>query len=533
MPLRLADLAIAPAPLPPDLTLGEALARFGGADGLTALAVVEQGRPVGLLTRERLLGALAGALAPDLPVRRAMLSAFAAFACDMTVGLAARTLGETGGEALRHGIVLIRDGRYAGFVASHALLAAIAQENATRARAMRVLSSKLSAAREAAEAADLSARETLAVVGHELRTPLMGIVGVAELLARRSLPGDGRRLARSIQRSGILMNQLLGDLLDLTRLDAGTASLQPAALSLRALAGELRDLWTPAATERGLSLAVELAADATDRIETDPVRLRQIVFNLVTNALKFTTDGAVRVALATVTLEEALVLRITVTDTGPGIPEPERAHIFTRHGQGAAGRDAGGAGLGLYIVRGLAERMSGSVTLRNNTPRGSVFEVSLPVRRAGPRLAAGGGEGLRPRAFALGPVLLVEDHDLSREIITETLRSAGWPVDGVQTLDEARRRAGERAYQAVLCDLHLPDGDGRALAGELRSVPGPNMQSVLLAVTADVREACRNACLDSGFDGVVTKPVGPANLVAALADAILARHQPNDAAISA
>lgn len=533
MPLRLADLAIAPAPLPTDLGLVEALARFGDPDDLNALAVVDEGRPVGLLTRERLLGALAGALPAHVPVARAMLGAFAAFPGDTPVGLAAKTLSETGGEALRHGIILVREGRYAGFVPSHALLSAIAQENATRARAMRALTSRLSEARAATETAERSARETLAVVGHELRTPLMGIVGVAELLARRSLPGDARRLARSIQRSGALMDQLLGDLLDLTRLDAGTASLQPAALSLRALAAELRDLWTPAASERGLHFTVELAADATERIETDPVRLRQILFNLVTNALKFTSEGAVRVTLATETRGEALSLRISVSDTGPGIPEAERAHIFSRHGQGAAGREAGGAGLGLYIVNGLAGRMGGSVTLKDNAPQGCTFEVSLPVRRAGPRLAAGAGQGLRPRTFALGPVLLVEDHDLSREIISEALHSAGWQVDVVHTLEQARLRASARAYQAILCDLHLPDGDGRTLATALRSEAGANTASVLLAVTADVREACRHACLDAGFDGVVTKPVGPADLVAALADAILARSHSADAAISA
>jgi signal transduction histidine kinase/ActR/RegA family two-component response regulator len=377
----------------------------------------------------------------------------------------------------------------------------------------------LSAARDAADRANAGKSRFLAHTSHELRTPLNGVLGLAQALARDpALAGEQRERAVMLERAGRHLNALLNDVLDLSSMEAGRLELVPVPTRLPPLIEEVTDIARAAADAKGVTLRLEMAPDLPAAVLCDPLRVRQILHNLLGNAVKFTPPGG-DVTLA-VRRRPAGGLILTVTDDGPGVPEDIRSRLFedyTRATREAAKGD--GTGLGLAISSGLARAMDGSITF--GTPpggKGSVFEAWLPLPDAeAPALPATAEP--EPRCATRLRVLVVDDVAVNRLVLRAILEGAGHRVieaeDGSAAL--ARLSAGEPP-DVVLMDVLMPGMDGLETTRRIRALPGPASRVRILAVSAGAMPEQVAACREAGMDGHMNKPVDRRDLLATLAE---------------
>ncbi|MDX1291591.1 MAG: ATP-binding protein [Hyphomonas sp.] len=532
MPVRVEDIAVAVRPIPTAVTVSAVFTRLLADSSLFAVPIVSDGAALGMVTRRAVLEALATPTARQAngAARITDLMRSQPVMCEAgtPVGLVAKIAADRESSALTDGVIVLSEGKYLGLISPSALLSAVAQENAARARAMQAAQKKLQKTKQAAGAFEQEKARFLAFVGHEIRTPLTGILGVADLLQDSVSGAEPKRLARTISESGHHLDRLLSDLLDLSRLEAGKLAVNNAPFDLREFANEARDLWQSRIAGKRLDLRIKVAGGAVTRLAADSMRLRQILFNLMSNALKFTERGYIGVELSTLEAAGNLKLRMTVEDTGCGISETDRARLFEAFEQArpSTAGTHGGSGLGLSIAKGLARRLGGEITLADNPQGGSIFTVTLPVERAGPRLAVTGTPPKpRMQAFDLGRILLVEDHAISALVVTRALSAAGWQVDSVQTAEDAVDRAASNSYQAILTDIHLPGASGDEVLAAIRAAPGPNALAPIIAVTADVSPERRLACERAGFTTIIEKPIRPRALVASLVDILLADRE--------
>jgi len=532
MAVRIRDICETVAVLGPDASVLAARQMFAGAPDLAVIPVVFDDVALGLVSRTGLMELFLQiedhARLSRLPIAKVMLKDPLLADAGAPAAYIAKKFTDMGEDTLAYGVMGTQDGRYIGHVTTARLLKAVSQENAARAKAMKAGAQKLETARRDMADARREQARFMAFLGHEIRTPLTGILGVADLLGDRKLDSEARDYARTISESGQHLDRLLGDFLDLSRLGAGKLEIVPGSFRLDDFAKETRMLWSARSARKGLTLKVTSDSNAADRIEGDATRLRQILFNLIGNAMKFTERGSISAHLKTrARPNNGVMLEMTVTDTGIGIADKDKARLFEAFEQATPEtvHRYGGTGLGLSIAKGLIEQMKGKITLRDNPDGGTVFKVVCPVRVAGPRLAVENTRRQRKANFQLGRILLVEDHDVSAMVISEALKAVGWSVDIVSTAEQGQRRALNVAYQAILLDLHLGDVSGLELAGIIRGGIGPNQSVPMLAVTADVSDQRMKQCRTAGFDDFVEKPIRPRRLVATLADTIVARKK--------
>ncbi len=532
MPLRLKDIALPVALVTPATTAAAAFSLFLSDPALFAVPVELAGGEAptyGLVTRLRLAEALAGANGRDVYAPRSvshLIGSRPVIAEGHTpAALIAKTAAEHGTTALTDGVIVLSGGVYAGIVSPAMLLKTVAEENAARARFQQTAQKKFEDLKGQLTRLSESRARTLAFIGHEIRTPLTGILGVADLLEGQLPAGESKRLARTIGESGQHLERLLTDLLDLSRIDAGKLAITNQPFELRQFALETRDLWTPQFDEKRVSLRIGVATGAQPRIESDPARLRQILFNLVSNAIKFTDRGQVTVTLATAPSPDGLMLTMRVADTGRGISDADKSRLFEAFEQSDSADAFTGTGLGLAIARSLTRRLGGEIILTDNPGGGCIFTVAVPVLKAGPRLAIENKAEQGAARFDLGEVLLAEDHEASAFVIREALVAAGWRVETVTDAGAAIQRAAQRRYQVILTDIHMPNGGGDAVLKSVRAGFGLNAPTPVVAVTADASPERRTACERAGFSGLIEKPIRPRALVATLADILISSSQ--------
>ncbi|MBI0537840.1 response regulator [Roseomonas sp. KE2513] len=381
----------------------------------------------------------------------------------------------------------------------------------------------LRAARDAADAASAGKTRFLAHLSHELRTPLNGVLGLAQALAQDpSLGAEQHDRAAMLERAGRHLNALLTDVLDLSRIEAGRLELVPVPTLLRALLEEVTGLVRGAARAKNVMLLEEIAPNLPEAVLCDPLRVRQILHNLLGNAVKFTPSGG-RVTLAVRRRAQGGLI-LTITDDGPGVPEDFRDRLFedyTRATREAAKGD--GTGLGLAISARLAQAMDGSI--RFGTPpggRGSVFEAWLPLPDAEPPQAVAPVEAA-PVAAGTPPgitVLVVDDIEVNRLVLRAMLERAGHRVleaaDGAAALQAVANPGEAGLPEVVLMDVLMPGMDGLEATRRIRALPGEAARLRILAVTAGALTDEVAACMAAGMDGHVTKPVERAVLLAAL-----------------
>ncbi|GAA1155494.1 ATP-binding protein [Nocardioides aquiterrae] len=379
---------------------------------------------------------------------------------------------------------------------------------------------ELAESRDAAVVAAQEKSAFLATMSHEIRTPLNGLVGLNELLLRTSLDTYQEQLVKGAETSGRTLLRLINDVLDLSKIDAGRLVLESIDFDLRQLLDEIAVVLGIQAREKGVQFVVSCHPDVPDLLRGDPTRLGQVIYNLSSNALKFTSRGEVSVrALAYDHATRQAVLRVEVNDTGPGVPPCEREHIFEPYSQADASttRKYGGTGLGLAIARQIVEAMGGAIGVEDGPQGGALFWFTVPLVPGEDATTSAAGPG--PELGAGHRVLVVDDNEVNRLVAGGFLAAMGYEpveaVDGVAALD-AVRAAGPDAFAAVLMDVHMPRMDGYAAARALRELEGGRSRVPILALTATAAPSERETCLEAGMDDFLTKPLRREQLETAL-----------------
>lgn len=498
------------------------------------LTVVEARKPVGLLSRAAIMemsatstpGALtvltAGELVPADPYR---------IRGDLPVAEIALTHQDDGYARLRGGAMVTKGRKYLGVVTLPNLLKAVAQENAAQAQAMQGTPAiarepdDINAASDPLPETPTMVETTqylLAKLAHEVRTPLTGMMGLAEMLASRIQDSEHRDIAETIVRSGGTLDRILRDTLDYVSLESGKQQIKPEAADLTELVTELRQLWSAQSARRGLSLRVGFTPGGPHRVSVDLGRVRQVLNNLISNALKFTPEGGVTVDVSAIPSGENYQLCVEVADTGRGLSETDKARLFKAFETGAKSQAGPGWGLGLTISQSLARHLGGELTVSDNPGGGAIFRLTVPVEDcAAP--ASTQAPVLKSGRFALGKVLVVEDHEPCAMVVTSALETAGWQVEQVATLSGAHAALNMEEYQAILTDLNLIDGSALSLIHDIRQRGGANSDIPVLTLTAEISQQAQQACLAMGADRALRKPINGPLLVATLADVLMHR----------
>ncbi|MCF3496391.1 MULTISPECIES: ATP-binding protein [Stenotrophomonas maltophilia group] len=392
----------------------------------------------------------------------------------------------------------------------------------------RMQADALAAAKADAEQAAEAKSRFLATMSHEIRTPMSGVLGMLEVLAHSPLDSEQQRILGVIEDSAQMLRQILDDILDYSRLEAGALRLEPVPQPLRPLLESVCRLMSAQASARGLELHVQIDPQLAAAHEVDGVRLRQIVFNLLSNAIKFTARGEVRLQLEVLgpTAEDgSQPLCLSVTDTGTGIAPEQLQHLFAPFTQAGAyiQRDHGGTGLGLSICQRLVQMMGGELELHSTLGEGTRAEVRLALVEAGrgdveALVAEQEQAALLPPALREARVLVIEDHPTNQAMMAWRLQQLGVPHvllgDGQQALD----RLSSEAFDLVITDCRMPVLDGFGFTRLLREREGRTGQPRLtvLALTASVLDDDARRCREAGMDEVLAKPLSLATLRTAL-----------------
>jgi CheY-like chemotaxis protein len=344
------------------------------------------------------------------------------------------------------------------------------------------------------------------------------VLGCTQLLQDTSLTDAQRQLIQTIHRSAEALLVLVNDILDFSKIEAGKMMLETADVHLRPLIDDVLTLVSELARKKGLALTVEIAPDVPGSLRGDPVRLRQILFNLVGNAIKFTETGSVAVCVtrcqAHAHLPDSILLGWSITDTGIGMTEAQQAKLFQAYTQAEAStsRKFGGTGLGLMICRQLVELMGGELSVRSRVGQGTTFSYTTLLLPAIQREAAGPvvGEVFEPVMSHSSPkkVLVADDNEINQVVACKFLQKLGYEVEVVRNGREAVEALARTAYSAVLMDCEMPEMDGYEATKVIRQREQGREQRVpIIALTGHVSPEDERMCKEAGMDVVVTKPV--------------------------
>jgi PAS domain S-box-containing protein len=392
---------------------------------------------------------------------------------------------------------------------------------------------RLRASEERAQAAAQTMSSFLATMSHEIRTPLNGIIGMAEAIARGELPGVQRERIGVVQQSGQILLTLLNDLLDLSRIQEGQLKLEPGVISCGELARSAETTFEALVRDKDVHFSLHASPPAEACWAGDPTRIRQVVTNLVSNAVKFTSRGAVACTLD----HDGENLVLVVEDTGAGIPAERLGCIFDRFVQADASttRKYGGSGLGLAICRELARLMGGDITVESELGRGSRFIMTVPAAPAAGS-ARQSPEAASPSAPTTLPgrplrILAAEDNATNRLVLATLLDELGLSVTLVEDGAAAVQACREHAWDVVLMDIQMPVMDGLTAARCIRQEEGRvgRARTPILALTANAMDHQAVEYRLAGMDGMVAKPISVAGLVQGL-QSVLAEAAPDQAA---
>jgi signal transduction histidine kinase len=379
-----------------------------------------------------------------------------------------------------------------------------------------------------AEAASSAKSEFLANMSHELRTPMNGVIGMIDLVMEGKVSNEQRERLETAQQCAYSLLSLLNDILDLSKIEAGKMSLEKIPFDVRAMTGDCVRSHLPRAAQNGVGLTCEIAEDVPEEVIGDPLRVRQILANLLGNAVKFTSHGRIAVRLRSSTVDSgALTLHIEVEDTGPGIPPEKVPYIFDKFTQadGSVSRKHGGTGLGLAITRKLVEMFEGDITVESEPGRGATFSVNLKLG------TPAGGEVSRQNSVASGTpalhsgvarILVAEDNQVNQKVVTAVLRKRGFAIELANDGREAVAKLENGDYDLILMDVQMPVLDGLEATRIIRR--NPRWKSLpIVAMTAHAMNGDRERCLAAGMTGYVSKPVHPSHLLKVIDEHLLAR----------
>jgi len=405
-----------------------------------------------------------------------------------------------------------------------------AADPAARIRELERMLAQERSGRTIAEAADKAKSELLATVSHEVRTPLGAIISMADLLRGTTLDPQQQRYAETLQQSGRALLAVLNEILDFSKLEAGRFELEMVTFDFAQLMESVGAELRARAAEKGIAANVAIAEGFPQCLRGDPVRIRQILNNLIDNAFKFTEQGSVRVRAGYGHSGDEVVLRFEVCDTGIGLTQQQIASLFEPYVQASSSVAVtyGGTGLGLSISRKLARLMGGDLGCESSPGEGSMFWFTLRVGAASDPL----GNDAQPvdalpgkeQQSAIGPlrghVLVVEDNDVNQMLIKAYLDQFGLTYDTAINGQEAVRMVQESTYDIVLMDVMMPVMDGLEATRQIRAQNEPVAKIPIIALTANAMKGDRETYLGSGMDGYVSKPLSASDLFTALSEHI-------------
>jgi len=381
---------------------------------------------------------------------------------------------------------------------------------------LETMATSLDRAYKAAEAGNRAKSQFMATMGHEIRTPLNAILGMAELLELEKLPYESRNNLRTIRKSGEALLDIINEILDFAKIEHGKLELEPRIFDLQACAEHAADLMRGRATDSGNRIEVELPDTwIAPYVWSDPTRLRQVILNLMSNAVKFTTNGVIRLRISEKMAGDQLRLRFEVSDTGIGIDEAGLEKLFQPFSQvdASISRRYGGTGLGLTICKEIIERFGGQLGVKSAIGKGSTFWFEIPAE---PSDIAPTCSAARPDAAVIAPpsldILVVEDNLVNLQVATKFLGHLKQNVWVAENGKIGLEVAASKRFDVILMDMQMPVMDGIEATRLIRSGAGPSTSTPIFAMTANASDEDRQKCMDAGMNGFQSKPISLGHL---------------------
>jgi two-component system, sensor histidine kinase len=396
--------------------------------------------------------------------------------------------------------------------------------------ALEALNQELLEATQAAERANRAKSHFLANMSHELRTPFNGMLGMIQLLEESNLSKEQRDQLHTAKISAQHLLNILNDILDMSALDAGKLKIKPDCVQMQPLVEEIHNLFVAQGALKGLNMPLQFEEGTPEWVLADPTRVRQILLNLLNNAVKFTQQGTVSLHVGFERKNNEVEWEIKVQDTGIGIEEDKLNSLFQRFQQAddSATRRFGGTGLGLDISRKLARMMHGDIVVTSIPRQGSIFTVTLrtPLAQAprdiNPPTSVRVGDVqnhlnvLTSRRFPSLEVLVAEDHPINQKFVGMLLEKLGHHVTFVGNGAEALKLAQAQQFDVILMDVHMPEMDGLESARMIRQLPAPHGKVPIIALSADVMNEAKDRAIEAGMTAFVSKPVQKTELETAI-----------------